>query len=131
MYRFLLAILVLFHSSWATADNVATPVVVGGDDNLDACSGLGAVSGLNAKGDGFLAVRSGANVAYPLVDKLTEGREVYICNKSVDGKWLGVVYSHDNGDDCGVTSPVNPARPYKGPCKSGWVNARWIKWLAG
>lgn len=131
MYRMLLIIFLFSSSFWVTANEVTTPVIVGSDDDLDACSSLGMVSGLNPKGDGFLAVRSGKNATAPLVDKLLENQKVFICNTSKDGKWLGVVYSLDNINDCGVTSAVNPAQPYKGKCKSGWVSTRWIKLLAG
>ena len=131
MYRVLFTILLLISSFRIAADNVAMPVIVGSDDNLDACPSLGVVSSLNAKREGFLAVRSGASTKYALIDKLQKGQKVFICNTSKDGNWYGVVYSHENVDDCGVSSPVNPAQPYKGKCKSGWVNAHWIKLLAG
>ena len=131
MYRVLFTIFLLISSFHISADNLATPVIVGSDDNLDACPSLGVVSGLKLKGDGFLAVRSGASTKYALIDKLQQGQKVFICNTSKDGNWFGVVYSHGNVDDCGVSSPVNPAQQYKGKCKSGWVNAHWIKLLAG
>lgn len=130
MYRVLFATLLLICSFRIAADNVVTSVIVGGN-NLDACPSLGVVSGLKPEGNGFLAVRSGANAKYALIDKLLEGQKVFICNTSTDGNWFGVVYSHENIDDCGVSSPVTPAQPYKGKCKSGWVNAHWIKVLAG
>lgn len=131
MYRVLFAIILLISSFRIAADNVATPVMVGGNDNLDACPSLAVVSGLKPEGDRFLAVRSEANAKSALIDKLQEGQKVFICNTSTDANWFGVVYSHGNVDDCGVSSPVNPAKAYKGKCKSGWVNARWIKLLAG
>lgn len=130
MYQVLIIIL-LISSFGIAADNLSTPVIVGSDDNLDACPSLGEVFGLNPKGDGFLAVRSGASTRYALIDKLHKGQKVFICSTSKNGNWYGVVYSHRDVDDCGVTSPVNPAQPYKGKCKSGWVNAHWIKLLAG
>ena len=131
MYRILFFILLLISSLRIAADNLAMSVIVGSDDNLDACPSLGEVSGLKPKGDGFLAVRSGASTKYALLDKLHKGQKVFICSSSEDGNWYGVVYSHGEVDDCGVTSPVNTAQPYKGKCKSGWVNAHWIKLLAG
>jgi hypothetical protein len=131
MCRVLFTIFLLISSFHIVADNLATPVIVGSDDNLDACPSLGVVSGLNPKRDGFLAVRSGASTKHALIDKLQKGQKVFICSTSKDGNWYGVVYSHGDVDDCGVTSPVNTAQPYKGKCKSGWVNAHWIKLLAG
>lgn len=131
MYRVIFAILLLICSFQIAADNFVIPVIVGGDNNLDACPSLGVVSGLKSEGNGFLAVRSGANFKYALIDKLLEGQKVFICNVSTDGNWFGVVYSRENIDDCGVSTPVTPAQPYKGKCKSGWVDAHSIKVLAG
>lgn len=132
MYPFLLVLFLLSSLlSSAAADVIGVPVMVGGEENLDACTGLGIVFGLNPQGDNFLAVRSGKNSRYALVDKLYESQQVFICQTSVDGKWLGVVYSHNKNDDCGVNSPINPAQVYSGKCKSGWVYGRWIKIVAG
>lgn len=86
-------LLLLINSVANAADNAGTLVIVGGDEGLDACTGLGVVSGLKPGGDGFLAVRSGADGNYKLLDKLPEGQEVHICSSASDGKWLGVVYS--------------------------------------
>ena len=63
------------------------PVMVGGEADLDACGGVGVVSGLAPHGDGFLAVRSGTNASYKLVDKLLEGQQVLMCSTSADDKW--------------------------------------------
>jgi hypothetical protein len=112
------------------ADNSSMPVMVGSDDDIDACASVGEVAGLTPGGDGFLAVRSGAGTHYRLVDKLLAGQQVFICDSSTDNKWLGVVYSK-NGQNCGVSTPIIPAQPYKGRCKSGWVSSRWIKVIAG
>ena len=120
------AILLLI-SFWSIADSVT----IGGNDDLDGCPSLGLVSGFKSKRNGFLAVRTGPNAKYAILDKLNAGQKVFICDTSKDGNWFGIVYSHRAIDDCGVSSPINPARPYKGKCKSGWVNARWIKVLAG
>jgi hypothetical protein len=106
------------------------PVIAGKAPDLDACMTLGKVSGLDPQDDGFLAVRTGPGEGHQLVDKLTEGRQVYICDDR--GTWLGIVYSNEPVDDgCGVTSPWPAPGPYTGPCRSGWVAARWIKDVAG
>ena len=105
--------------------------MVGGSDDLDACPSYGVVSGLKSKKNGFLVVRSGSNIIFQKIDKLQEGQKVFICETSTDRNWFGIVYSHNNANDCGISSPISPTQPYKGKCKSGWVNARWIKLLAG
>ena len=132
MRKILWAFALLGYSVVSSADNAVMPVMVGGEEDLDACSSVGVVSGLAPRGDGFLAVRTGANASYKLVDKLLEGQQVLICSTSADGKWYGIVYAQGNKDlDCGVSSPISPEQPYQGKCKSGWVSGRWIKQIVG
>ncbi|WP_336959345.1 hypothetical protein [Sphingobium aquiterrae] len=33
--------------------------------------------------------------------------------------------------DCGVSSPVESRRPYRGPCRSGWVSSAYVALVAG
>jgi len=132
MRKILGAVALLGYSVVSSADNAVMPVIVGGEAELDACGSVGVVSGLAPRGDGFLAVRTGANASYKRVDKLLEGQQVYMCSTSADGKWYGIVYAQGHKDlDCGVSSPISPAQPYQGKCKSGWVSKRWIKHLVG
>lgn len=126
----LLAAVVL---AWPLAASEATvPVRIGLEDpSLDACGGVGQITGLKPGGDGFLAVRSGPGTKYAMTDKLTEGRFVFLCDWKEDGGWHGIVYTDDDNIDCGVSSPVESARSYNGKCKSGWVNRRWVRVVAG
>ncbi|BAV97234.1 hypothetical protein [Lysobacter enzymogenes] len=107
----------------------AVPVMVGGNDVLDACGSLGEVRGLRADGDGFLAVRNGPGAAYAMTDKLPEGREVMMCDQR--GDWIAVVYRDARLGRCGVGSPIGKRQAYRGPCKSGWVHGKWIVLMAG
>ncbi|MGL4240663.1 MAG: hypothetical protein ACRCTI_06080, partial [Beijerinckiaceae bacterium] len=59
---------------------------------------------------------------------------VMVCDTA--GEWYGIVYrsraSDPNSiDGCGVSSPVPRKRAYAGPCRSGWVNRRWVQQIAG
>jgi len=121
--------LTLSAGSIAAAPPRAVPVVVGGDEILDACGSLGRVHGLKADGDGFLAVRNGPGAAYAIADKLVENREVLMCDQR--GEWIAVVYDDGRLGRCGVTSPIAKRQPYRGPCKSGWVHGKWIELMAG
>ncbi|MDX0157097.1 hypothetical protein GOC22_15680 [Sinorhizobium meliloti] len=103
------------------------PVVIEASPNFDACSGNGVVEGLDPSGDGFLAVRSGPGPEYAEIDQLYNGEEVYLCTR--EGKWLGVV--SNQRQHCNVTRPWNSTRPYTGPCKSGWVHEKWVRFYAG
>lgn len=83
---------------------------LGGDD-LDACSSNGIVVGLKANGDNFLAVRSGPGRNHAKIDELHNGDPVFLCTGQ--GRWYGIVYGGSR--DCGVSSPIVPARVYSGP----------------
>lgn len=109
----------------------AMPVEVGGSEEWDACSSLGEVRGLKADGDRFLAVRAGPGARYALLDRLGNGRRVYLC--ATRGPWTSVVYAEAGADGgaCGVGSVIAKARVYRGPCKSGWVHRGWIEVVAG
>ncbi len=104
------------------------PVVVGGDPDMDACGSVGAVEGLDPGGDGFLAVKAAPSLKAPRIDKLTNGKHVHICQ--ADGDWYGIIYSTTR-QDCKVSTPWPRAKPYNGPCRSGWAHKRWINAYAG
>jgi hypothetical protein len=107
------------------------PVFVGGHPELDACSSAGRPRGLKSDGDGFLAVRSGPGVQYEITDKLHPGETFSLCDVSPDQRWHGIVYGDSAEHDCGVSSPKAAQVPYRGPCKSGWVNVKFVEVHAG
>lgn len=101
--------------------------------NLNACSSNAKTIGLNPQGDNFLAVKAAPRIDARRLDKLGPNAELYVCDQSKDGKWLGVVYESDGrpSANCGVTSAVPTARPYSGRCQSGWVYSKYIDVSAG
>jgi hypothetical protein len=101
-------------------------LILGGDD-MDACASNGVVAGLKPGGGNVLAVRSGPGVSHASFDQLHNGDAVFLCTG--EGAWYGIVYG--GGRDCGVSSPIVPARTYDGPCKSGWVHRDFIEVTAG
>jgi hypothetical protein len=109
------------------------PVIVGEQEDLDACGGWAEVSGLNPKGDGFLAVRGGPGTDHALRDRLREGDGFFVCGTSRDGAWMAIVYPRagQTAETCDVSGAVPEAHAYRGPCASGWVNAAWVRILAG
>jgi hypothetical protein len=104
------------------ADEVT--ITIGGDRKAPACAKHGAVAGLNK---GTLAVRRGPGTNYAKIDALGNGRAVNFCDWSADETWVGVVYPGPGGGDCGVDKPQKEAGPYTGSCRSGWINARYVR----
>jgi hypothetical protein len=117
----------------AAAAQRDVPVIVGEQEDLDACGSWAEVYGLNPKGDGFLAVRGGPGTDRALRDRLREGDGFFVCGMSSNGKWIAIVYPRagQTADVCGVSGVVSKAHAYRGPCASGWVNAAWVRILAG
>lgn len=107
-------------------------VMAGGEQNSDACYGVGEVVGLDPRGDGFLSVRSGpGGQPFSEIDRLFNGNRVFICDQR--GPWFGVVYAgpgQASADQCGVNRPWALRQPYTGPCGYGWVHSRYVRSLA-
>ena len=106
-----------------SADFVA--INIGGDKNQPACQKKGAVANLSA--NGTLTVRKGPATTYAKIDALGNGRRVHFCDWSADETWVGVVYPPAAGGDCGVDAPQKDAGPYTGTCRTGWINARYVR----
>lgn len=115
---------------------VARPVTIGEDGpRLDACGALGQVT---RAGSGGLSLRAAPFADAKEVARLAEGDRAFICTRSLDQKWLGVVVQPtpvpDNAadtPDCAVSSPVERRQPYTGPCPSGWVSSAYVRLIAG
>jgi hypothetical protein len=128
--RAFLAALALLVSPLSARGGDATPVLVGGESDLDACLSLGQVVGLDPAGDNFLAVRAGPGSKNAELDRLGPKRLVTVCDER--GRWLSVVYAPEGSDtDCGTGSPQAERTAYRGPCRSGWVHASHVEIVAG
>jgi hypothetical protein len=102
------------------------PIVIQATQEASCASGV--VTGLDPRGDGFLAVKSGPHLKFSKIDQLFNGQDVYLCESR--GDWIGIVYPVD--ERCGVGSKSwSVTDSYSGPCSSGWVYKAWIKATAG
>lgn len=106
------------------AEQPDVPVMVRADGDMDTCA-LGQVSGLNPKGDNFLAVRAGPGSNNKMIDKLFTGDRVWMFDHKAD--WIGVAYGSDE-IEC---SPIKNDKVYDGPGKSGWVHKKYVQLIAG
>lgn len=105
------------------------PVVIGEDGpRLDACGAMGQAARVGAKG---LAVRAAPFADAKEVARMGEGNRAWVCTRSLDQKWLGVVIVPEPLADCGVAEPVDRKQSYSGPCLSGWVSSAAIRLIAG
>ena len=128
MHRLFAAVFsIVLAGAHAFADEHAgIPVRVGGDTDFDACSSVGVVSGLKS---GNLRVRLGPGTNYAPVDSVSAGQLLWLCDQS--GPWRAVVYTRDEEQDCGISSPIAERTDYTGPCRSGWVHKDFVSLFAG
>ena len=99
--------------------------------DMDACLSLAEVRGLDRNGDNYLAVRARPSRVAPELDRLTTGRQVWICDRDAVPGWTGIVYAAEPEQECNVGSPVPSPRAYGGPCRQGWVASRYLNVIAG
>ena len=106
------------------------PVMYGGESQLDACASIGTIAGLTAESEGYLPVRASPHASAAEVARLNSGYVVSQCDSADD--WLGIVF--DGPDDlnrCGTGTPIAERVAYPGPCRSGWVEKRFVEIVAG
>lgn len=118
----------------------AKPVRIGeGGPRFAACQSIGEVG---SHVSGSLPVLSAPFDAAEKKDSLIAGQRVYICTRSIDQQWYGIVYDKpaaalddatpaQRPGDCGVSAPARAKRNYDGPCDSGWVESIYIVLVAG
>ena len=111
---------------------IPKPIMVGGDGpEMDACGTYAEVANLDPNGDNYLSVRDAPSTATKERDRLDAGQGVSVC--VTEYGWSGVIYGKPGDEvlDCGVGMPVEAAQPYRGACRQGWVDARYLKMVAG
>ena len=104
-------------------DDLDVPILEHAGDGQMANCMSSMVSGLQADGDGFLAVRSGPGTQHQKIDELHNGDIVIIFESR--GEWAGVVYRTSN-----VRCSSTTTRPVTYE-KKGWVHTNWLKPVAG
>jgi len=111
-------------------EQASRPVRIGeAGPSFAACNARATTRNRSAEEGQTLAVRAAPYEAAHETDRLPAGATFFICSRSLDQKWFGVVY--DTGgtvtDRCGVSRPVPARRDYPGPCRSGWVSSAFVK----
>jgi len=98
--------------------------------NFSACAARGAVR--DRPGAASVVIRAAPFEATREVDRLPAGAEFFVCSRTHDQRWFGIVY--DQGGDemrCNVTAAATRRRAYPGPCDSGWVASAQVRLISG
>jgi len=116
----------------ASVDPGTVPVRIGElGPSFNACNAAGTSRTLPAGGQ--LTVRAAPFDVARETGAIPAEARFFICSRSHDQRWLGVVYAGDGALDpaCGVSRPVTSRRAYDGTCRSGWVPSAFVKQIAG
>ena len=121
---------ILYQSNSATLSPGVQPVRVGeGGSASRACAGTGQVFNLSPAGEAYLPVRAAPFAEADEVLRLNEGAPLFLCTRSIDQRWQGVVVPPADApnSDCGATAALAGPQDYRGPCKSGWVATAFVR----
>jgi hypothetical protein len=113
-------------------DNAVQAVRVGElGPSFPACNAQGHVR--EAAADGPVPVRAAPFDRAPQTGALPLEATFFICSRSLDQRWLGIVYASGGRADraCGVSAPSGERRDYAGPCESGWVASAQVRLISG
>ena len=111
----------------------AVPVRIGEfGPNFGACGLAGTTRRADPASDS-IEVRAAPYDSAAQIGTIPAGARFFICSRSLDQRWLGIVYEEAGSlsPACGVSQPVASRRVYQGPCRSGWVAAAFVKQIAG
>ena len=111
-------------------EQAARPVRIGElGPNFAACNTVATTRDRAAMAEGTLTVRTAPFEGARGTDRLPAGATFFVCSRSLDQKWLGIVYETGGAaaESCGVSRPVPARQDYEGPCRSGWVSSTLIK----
>lgn len=109
-----------------------TPVRVGElGPHFAACNARGAVRERGTATS--IPVRAAPFDAAAEIDRLEPDADFFICTRSQDERWFGIVYDAGGRatERCGVAGPVAARRDYHGPCAAGWVASARVRLVSG
>lgn len=98
--------------------------------SFPACNAVGTTRNIAA--GSALPVRAAPFDNAAELGGVAAGSRFFICSRSIDQKWFGIVYDDDGAAQaCGVSQPLPRRRNYDGPCRSGWVASPLVKFTSG
>lgn len=113
--------------------NATQPVRVGElGQSFAACAARGATRDRPGEA-AAVPVRSAPFEANREIDGVPAGTEFFICSRTHDQRWFGIVYPRSGQTlaNCGVAAPATRRGEYEGPCASGWVASARVRLVSG
>lgn len=95
-----------------------------------ACQGTGTARNVDPATS--LPVRAAPFDTAALTGRIAGGARFFVCTRSIDERWMGVVFEPGGtlAPGCGVSVPVPRRIGYEGPCASGWVASAAVRLVA-
>jgi hypothetical protein len=118
--------------SKSNLDQAVVPVRIGElGRNFAACNAQGQVR--ERATNGAMPVRAAPYEQAQQKGQLPPGSTFFICSRSIDQRWFGVVYDAGGKASraCGVSAPAGQRGDYEGPCDSGWVASAQVRLISG
>ena len=82
---------------------------------------------------GGAVLRAGPSVDFAVIATLEAGHVVSMCDERDD--WYGIIDGQDINDGqegtCSIGITVTTTQPYVGPCRSGWIEHRFLTGIYG
>lgn len=98
--------------------------------SFPACNAVGTTR--NVEAGAALPVRAAPFDNAAGAGGVPAGARFFICSRSIDQKWFGIVFDDAGASRaCGVSQPMPGRRNYDGPCRSGWVASAQVKLTSG
>lgn len=119
-------VLVSLNPAIAAPAAAPRPVIIAHDgENLQPCTSVATVTGKAA-----IPIYAGPSQKARKVGTANPGVEISVCDYAQKDRWLGVILPTP-GVNCGIAMPLKGPRPYRGKCRSGWIEARLVTFIAG
>ena len=112
--------------------NMVQPVRVGElGPSFAACNARGATRNRTSVAPGPVRAAPFAEAAE--IDRLGAGAEFFICSRTNDQRWFGIVYDEGGqaSERCAVSAPAASRGNYSGPCAAGWVPSSGVRLISG
>lgn len=117
---------------------IARPVTIGEDGSaFAACGTMGAIVAVGDD-EAPAELRAAPFADSRSAGRLAPGSRVYVCSRTLDQKWLGVVLdvssvpvSMASVTECGLKRRAERKQAYAGPCPSGWIASAYVRLIAG
>jgi hypothetical protein len=113
--------LIVAPAALAQAPRVTVPVAA--SESYYGCSNAH-IMGIEGA-DSFVALRAGPSARERMLARLPADAVVYACVRR--GNWFGIVVEQPGQrTGCDVLRHWTRTRPYRGPCRSGWVHYDYL-----